>query len=141
MAIFLPPSRSQGKNGPLEGQQAEGAAWGRFISRYLLVTQSVAVWLLIALALVSANLPFLTEKIFVLLPYRRSGDPASKPFWLRLVEVLVFYFAVGAIGFAFESSLGNRFAQGWQFYAITLCLYLVMAYPGFVYRYLFQRRP
>ena len=103
------------------------------------MTQSVAVWLLIALALASANLPFLTEKIFALLPYRRSGASAIKPFWLRLFEVLVFYLVVGAIGFAFENSLGNRFAQGWQFYAITLCLYLVMAYPGFVYRYLYQR--
>lgn len=105
----------------------------------LLVTQSVAVWLLIALALLSANLPFLTEKVFALLPYRRGATAAAKPFWLRLAEVLVSYLIVGAIGFAFESALGNRFSQGWQFYAITLCLYLVMAYPGFVYRYLYRR--
>ncbi len=32
--------------------------------------------------------------------------------------------------------LGNRFRQGWEFYAITLCLYVVLGYPGFVYRYL-----
>jgi hypothetical protein len=105
----------------------------------LLVTQSVAVWLLIALALLSANLPFLSEKVFALLPYRRGGEATAKPFWLRLIEVLASYLIVGAVGFAFESSLGNRFSQGWQFYAITLCLYLVMAYPGFVYRYLYRR--
>lgn len=105
------------------------------------MTQSVAVWLLIALALLSANLPFLSEKVFALLPYRRGGAAAAKPFWLRLAEVLAFYLIVGAVGFAFESSLGNRFSQGWQFYAITLCLYLVMAYPGFVYRYLYRRAP
>jgi hypothetical protein len=105
----------------------------------LLVTQSVAVWLLIALALLSANLPFLTEKVFALLPYRRGGAAVVKPFWLRLAEVLVSYLIVGAVGFAFEGALGNRFSQGWQFYAITLCLYLVMAYPGFVYRYLYRR--
>ena len=29
----------------------------------------------------------------------------------------------------------------WEFYAITLSLYLVLAYPGFVYRYLFKRHP
>lgn len=103
------------------------------------MTQSVAVWLLIALALLSANLPFLSEKVFALLPYRRAGAQAAKPFWLRLIEVLAFYLIVGAVGFAFESSLGNRFTQGWQFYAVTLCLYLVMAYPGFVYRYLYRR--
>ena len=47
----------------------------------------------------------------------------------------------GALGFAFESALGNRFSQTWEFYAITLSLYLVLAYPGFVYRYLFKRHP
>ena len=46
-----------------------------------------------------------------------------------------------ALGFTFESVLGNRFAQTWEFYAITLSLYLVLAYPGFVYRYLFKRHP
>lgn len=110
-----------------------------FFCGCLLVTQSVAVWLLIALALVSANLPFLSERVFVLLPYRRGGTDAAKPFWLRLIEVLASYLVVGAIGFAFEGALGNRFSQGWQFYAITLSLYLVMAYPGFVYRYLYRR--
>ncbi|WP_026349604.1 DUF2818 family protein [Bordetella sp. FB-8] len=103
------------------------------------MTQSVAVWLLIVVALVSANLPFLTERVFALLPYRRGGAAVAKPFWLRLIEVLASYLVVGAIGFAFETSLGNRFSQGWQFYAITLSLYLVMAYPGFVYRYLYRR--
>jgi len=29
---FLPPGRSQGKKRPLGGQQAEGAAWGRYLS-------------------------------------------------------------------------------------------------------------
>ena len=70
-----------------------------------------------------------------------GGQAAVKPFWLRLVEVLVFYLVVGALGFAFESTLGNRFSQTWEFYAITLSLFLVLAYPGFVYRYLFKRHP
>jgi len=51
----------------------------------------------------------------------------------------VLYLVVGGIGLGFEASLGNVFPQGWQFYAITLTLYLVLAYPGFVYRYLFKR--
>ncbi|WP_313622228.1 DUF2818 family protein [Achromobacter sp.] len=105
------------------------------------MNQTLAVWLLIALALVSANLPFLTERVFAVLPWKQGGAAAPKPFWLRLVEVLVFYAIVGALGFAFESALGNRFAQTWEFYAITLSLFLVLAYPGFVYRYLFKRHP
>lgn len=104
------------------------------------MSQSLAVWLLIAFAVGSANLPFLTEKIGGLLPYKRSGVVSVKPFWLRLLEILVLYVLVGMLGFAFETRLGNRFSQHWEFYAITLSLYLVLAYPGFVYRYLRHKR-
>jgi hypothetical protein len=103
------------------------------------MNQTLAVWLLIALAAVSANLPFLNERVFALFAWRKGGAPAVKPFWLRMVEVLVFYVVVGLIGFAFESALGNPFPQGWQFYAIGLCLFLVLGYPGFVIRYLHKR--
>ena len=100
------------------------------------MNQTIAVWLLIALAAVTANLPFFSERLFAVLPWRGKD---SKPFWLRLLEVLVWYAVVGAVGFAIESSLGNRFTQGWEFYAVTLALFLVMAYPGFVCRYLLKR--
>jgi hypothetical protein len=103
------------------------------------MTENLAIWLLIALALFSANLPFLSERVFALFAWRRASTGAVKPFWVRAAELIVLYFIVGAIGFAFESSIGNRFDQGWEFYAITFSLYLVLAYPGFVYRYLFQR--
>ncbi|MCD0503964.1 DUF2818 family protein [Bordetella petrii] len=103
------------------------------------MNQTVAVWLLIALALVSANLPFLTERLLLVLPWKRNA--AVKPFWLRMLELLGYYALVLALGFAFEAALGNSFAQGWEFYAITLSLYLVLGYPGFVYRYLFKRHP
>ncbi|CAM4127155.1 DUF2818 family protein [Bordetella tumulicola] len=103
------------------------------------MNQTLAVWLLIALALVSANLPFLTERVLTVVPWKRGS--VAKPFWLRLVELLLYYALVIALGFAFEAALGNPFVQGWEFYAITFSLYLVLAYPGFVYRYLFKRHP
>ncbi len=103
------------------------------------MNQSLAVWLLIALAAISANLPFLNERVFAIFAWRKNGAPAVKPFWLRMVEVLSYYAVVGLIGFAFESTLGNRFAQGWQFYVVGLCLFLVLGYPGFVIRYLRKR--
>ena len=73
--------------------------------------------------------------------WRNRGRVVRKSFFDRLLEVLVLYVLVGMLGFAFETNLGNRFAQTWEFYAITLSLYLVLAYPGYVYRYLFHRRP
>ncbi len=64
----------------------------------------------------------------------------AKSFVSRLLETVVLYFLVGVLGVAFETQLGNPFPQGWEFYAITLCLYLVLAFPGFVYRYLLRHR-
>jgi len=43
------------------------------------------------------------------------------------------------VGWAFESALGNVFPQNWEFFAITLTLFAVLAFPGFVFRYLLKR--
>lgn len=99
------------------------------------MSQTLAVWLLIALALVSANLPFLTDRVFAVWPLA-----GGKSVWWRFAELLGYYLVVGLAGFAFESALGNPFPQTWEFYAITLSMYLVLGFPGFVYRYLFKRR-
>lgn len=71
--------------------------------------------------------------------WRNRGAAVGKPVLARLLEVLVLYVMVGTVGFAFEANIGNPFQQGWEFYAITLSLYLVLAYPGFVLRYLLRR--
>jgi hypothetical protein len=65
----------------------------------------------------------------------KKARKPSKSFFDRLLEVLVLYALVGMLGFGFETNIGNPFVQGWEFYAVTLCLFLVLAYPGFVYRY------
>ena len=38
------------------------------------------------------------------------------------------------------TTLGNRFVQAWEFYAITGTLFVTLAFPGFIYRYLVRRR-
>jgi hypothetical protein len=35
-----------------------------------------------------------------------------------------------------EASAGQVHPQGWQFYVITAALFVTLAFPGFVYRYL-----
>jgi hypothetical protein len=37
-----------------------------------------------------------------------------------------------------EQSLGQIAPQGWEFYAITGTLFVTLAFPGFVYRYLLK---
>ena len=54
----------------------------------------------------------------------------------RVLELLLGYAIVGAIGMAMERALGQNQAQGWEFYAVTGALFLTFAFPGFVYRYL-----
>ncbi|WP_105533401.1 DUF2818 family protein [Solimicrobium silvestre] len=95
---------------------------------------SVAVWIVIVLALFGANLPFLNQRLFAVIPLRNAGS--KKSFWLRLLELLVCYFLLGGLAYLFEVSIGNVFPQGWEFFAISACLFIVFAFPGFVYQYL-----
>jgi hypothetical protein len=95
---------------------------------------SSSVWLLIVLALLAANLPFVNERVFALIASRRFAR--AKPFWIRLIELAVLYFILGGVAYLLEARLGNVFIQTWEFYAITVFLFLVLGFPGFVYRYL-----
>ena len=97
-------------------------------------------WLVIVLAVLAANLPFVNERLFGLVPVAFLGGRTVKPVWLRLIELAALYALVGAIARFLEVQLGNAFPQGWEFYAITACLFIVLAYPGFVFRYLRKRR-
>ncbi|MGG4604504.1 DUF2818 family protein [Paenalcaligenes sp. Me131] len=169
--------------------------------------QGTAVWVLIALAFITANLPFLIQRPLFCMPWRQVGEAEGATavrllrfvvmaalvaaaayashdyisraffnsstvllltvaavvvvfavlmwlpgFWLRsqpaiekgvitrLIEFVILFVLMGVLGFAFEASQGNVFPQRWEFYAIGLCLYVVLGYPGFVFRYLVKRR-
>ncbi|CAM5200812.1 hypothetical protein CDEF62S_02609 [Castellaniella defragrans] len=73
-------------------------------------------------------------------PAVRPSASSVKPFIDRILEVLIGYVLVGTLGNALELNLGNSFTQGWEFYAVTLALFLVLGYPGFVWRYMLKRR-
>ncbi len=92
------------------------------------------------LAIVSANLPFLSERLFALIPVPSQATPPVKSLWWRLLELIVLYLVVGVIGMLIEGRMGNVFPQTWEFYAIGAVIFLVLAYPGFAYRYLRKRR-
>lgn len=93
------------------------------------MSQSGYVYLVIGLALIAANLPFLA--------FNTIGKRPTSLAW-RLAALLIAYFIVGAIGFALESHLGKTTGQKWEFYAITFALFVTFAFPGFVYRYLLR---
>ncbi|MFJ3046301.1 DUF2818 family protein [Herbaspirillum chlorophenolicum] len=96
---------------------------------------SLFSWIVILLAALAANLPFFNQQLFALVPLKKDAA-YIKPLWVRLIELLVLYFVVGLVAHFLEAGIGNIFSQGWEFYAITGCLFLVLAYPGYVLRYL-----
>lgn len=95
-------------------------------------------WSIAALLLLSAviaNLPFFTERLFGVWMPKSGGKNLA---W-RLFEIVVLYFVAGGAAWLMESRFGPVHGQNWEFYAITACMFLVFAYPGFVYRYLWRK--
>jgi len=104
------------------------------------MSATTATWLLIAIALLCANLPWLNDRI-LLVVRPASGNKHAGWRWL---EWLLLYLLTGLIALGLEHKLnGVRYSQGWEFYVVTFCLFMVFALPGFIYRFdlrhIFQR--
>jgi hypothetical protein len=100
------------------------------------VSNTVSVWLVIVVAFLAANLPFLNQRLFGVIPLRRAGKPLA----LRVAELVAMYFAAGALGLLLERHAGQIAPQGWEFYAITGALFITFAFPGFIWRYLWKHK-
>ncbi len=98
------------------------------------MSQTASVWLVVMLALLVANLPFVSNRLFAVYALK-----APKNLAVRLAEMLAWYLLVGGLGLYLEQRNGQIAPQGWEFYAITGALFLTFAFPGFIYRYLFKR--
>lgn len=92
------------------------------------------VWLVLLAALVAANLPFFSQRILIVGP-----KPAHKRFTWRLLELVLMLALTLLLGTALEARIGQVAAQGWQFYAAFACLFITLAFPGFVWRQLRRR--
>ena len=98
------------------------------------MSASVSVWLVLLAAVLAANLPFINQRWLGVVP--RS---TPKSLGNHLLELVICYGLVGALGLALEKADGQIYPQGWEFYAITGTMFLTLAFPGFVYRYLLRR--
>ena len=99
------------------------------------MSQSLQIGALVLLALLAANLPFINQRLLVIGP-RRSAKSLA---W-RLLELVLLYLLVGGVGLALENKAGQIAPQGWEFYAVTGAMFITLAFPGFVFRYLVHRR-
>ena len=95
------------------------------------MSQTASIWLVIMAAFAGANLPFVNQRLLGVVPLAGPKSLAG-----RLAELVLMYFLVGALGLALENSAGQIAPQGWEFYAVTGALFIVLAFPGFIWRYL-----
>jgi uncharacterized membrane protein YtjA (UPF0391 family) len=96
------------------------------------MTQTTAVILFLLIAVIAANLPWLSDRVFFVFEPRGGVKRA----WTRVAEWFVLYFVVGLIALGLEYQMtGTTHSQAWEFYVIGLCLFLVSALPGFIYRH------
>ncbi|MBI3146173.1 MAG: DUF2818 family protein [Pseudogulbenkiania sp.] len=93
---------------------------------------SVATLLIVAV--IAANLPFFMPRVAGVIRVE------SKHAGWRLLELVVLFFLVGLLARFLEGRQMPVHSQNWQFYATTAALFLVFAFPGFVYRYFWKLR-
>ncbi|MCW8899853.1 MAG: DUF2818 family protein [Gammaproteobacteria bacterium] len=83
-------------------------------------------------AFVAANLPWISERLFGLIPVKAG----KKAIWMSLLEWLVLYLMIGMVALGIEKKFtSDIYSQDWEFYASTFCLFVVFALPGFIYRF------
>ncbi len=97
-------------------------------------------WALLGLIFLAANLPWFSDKLFYIIPLNRTKNVSSKNLGWCLLELIILYFLTGAfVRYAELATFGQVAPQDWEFYAVTGCLFLVFAFPGFVYKVLWNR--
>ena len=99
------------------------------------MSNTFAVWLVGLSGLLLANLPFSSQRLFGVI-----GMRSPKRLLVRLLELVVLYGVVLAVGLLLEKRAGQIAPQRWEFYAVTAAVFLTLAFPGFVYRYLLRSR-
>lgn len=86
----------------------------------------------LGLMLFMANLAWVSDKWLGLL-----GSVSQ--LWQRFAHMLLGYLLTLVIAYLVERMvMGQVWPQGWEFYSITLALFIVLAFPGFVYRILWK---
>lgn len=95
---------------------------------------TASMYILLLLAFIFANTPFLTPRLLGIFPLKR------KHFGHHLFELFVGFGITAGLARLLESRAGSVHPQDWEFYAVVVCLYLIFAFPAFVWRYFWQGR-
>ncbi len=91
--------------------------------------------ILLLLMFMIANVPCLSDRIFLVMPPKSSPKNIG---WC-LLELVVYYGAIISLAtYAEARILGNVAMQGWEFYTVTVSLFFVFAFPSFIYKALWK---
>ena len=90
-----------------------------------------SVWLLLVTAVILANIPWvLSTRLFLFIKV------PSKSFVINSLEWFMYFILTGVFAYLLEGkSMGHVQPQEWEFYAVTLFMFMIFAFPGFIYRY------
>ncbi|HIL93241.1 MAG TPA: DUF2818 family protein [Cycloclasticus sp.] len=89
-----------------------------------------SIFIFLILSIIAANLAWLSDKLFCL------REISHKSGWLRWFEWMVWYVISFVAGSFLEyKTMGMMSEQDWEFYVVTLCLFIVFALPSFIYHY------
>lgn len=89
--------------------------------------QQELIWGYLVLCLLLANMPWVTTRLFAVVPLKR------KPFIIRLLEWAVWAVVALMAGWGLEYQLtGSVQHQDWEFYVSTLFMFIIMAFPGLI---------
>lgn len=89
---------------------------------------------MLLLALIFANAPFLTNRLLGIFRL------AHKHFGHHLLELFVGFGIMAGLAYLLESRAGSVHHQDWEFYVTVACLYLIFAFPAFVWRYFWRSK-
>lgn len=92
--------------------------------------------MVIVAACIAANLPFVNQRLLAAGPALAS----HKSLWLRLLELVVLYFVVGTFALLLEQRAGDGVELPALGGNLPGTLFVTLAFPGFVYRYLVRHR-
>lgn len=95
------------------------------------MTLDIAVWVLLVTAIILANVPwFFTNRLFLFIRV------PTKSIVINFVEWFVYFLITGLFAYLLENkAMGHVKAQDWEFYAVTIFMFAIFSFPGFIYRY------
>lgn len=92
-------------------------------------------WAVLVLMCVLANLPFLKDRAFLVIPC------VGKKWFVVLFEFFVNYLIAVLFSCFCETRYEPLYPKDGIFFVVLFCLFILFSYPGFVLSYLIEKSP